>query len=220
MANMEQATTGLGFLGRAFPDGHFPVTAIHELISTSSETAAATNGFLAGILCHLMQSEGLCLWIGMKRSIFPPALKFFNIDPERIVFIDTAREKETLWTVEEALKCKSVAAVVGELREVSFTESRRLQLAMEQSQVTGFIHRYNPRTENITAFTSRWRVSPLASEISGSLIPGVGIPKWQVQLTKARNGKPAEWQIEWAGGFKTAPRFARTISHPGLVKTG
>ncbi len=219
VANTEQ-NTGLGFIGKSFPDGSFPLAAVHELISADPERAAATNGFIAGMLCYLMQGDGLCLWIGTKRTIFPPALKFFNIEPERIVFIDTVRERETLWTIEEALKCKSVSAVVGELREVSFTESRRLQLAVEQSGVTGFIHRHNPKTENTTAFASRWKVSPIASETGDRSVPGVGIPRWHVALTIARNGKPAEWQIEWAGGFRMVPRFVRSISHPGLLKTG
>lgn len=214
-----QLNSGLGFMGKAFPNGTFPTAAVHELISDNLKNAAATNGFLAGILCHLVETDGLCLWIGARRRLFPPALKFFNIDPERIVFIDTSREKETLWTIEEALKCKSVSAVVGELKEVSFTESRRLQLAVEQSRVTGFIHRHTPRTENITAFASRWKVSPIISSL-GSNIPGIGFPRWNVQLTKVRNGKPAEWQLEWADGFKPVSRFARAIAHPGLIKTG
>lgn len=40
--------------------------------------------------------------------------------------------------MEEALKCGGLAAVVGEVQDISFTASRRLQLAVEQSGVTGF----------------------------------------------------------------------------------
>jgi len=34
--------------------------------------------------------------------------------------------------MEEALKCAGLAAVIGEVREMDFKQSRRLQLAVEQ----------------------------------------------------------------------------------------
>jgi len=41
--------------------------------------------------------------------------------------------------MEEALKCESLSAVIAETPEISFTVSRRLQLAVEQNRVTSFI---------------------------------------------------------------------------------
>jgi hypothetical protein len=41
---------GLGEIGRAFPHGVFPTGAIHEFISSGGETAAASGGFVSGIL--------------------------------------------------------------------------------------------------------------------------------------------------------------------------
>ena len=41
-----------------------------------------------------------------------------------------------MWAIEEALKCDGLAAVIGEMKELSFTNSRRLQLAVEKSHVT------------------------------------------------------------------------------------
>jgi protein ImuA len=29
-------------------------------------------------------------------------------------------------------------------------------------------------------------------------MPGVGFPRWNVNLLKVRNGKPGSWEIEWA----------------------
>jgi protein ImuA len=108
------------------------------------------------------------------------------------------KEKEQLWTIEEALKCDGVTAVIGEMQELSFTASRRLQLAVEQSGVTGFLIRKNPRSL-ATACVTRWKITPLASEQQDGL-PGLGFPRWNVELVKVRNGKPGTWQLEWAGG--------------------
>jgi protein ImuA len=119
--------------------------------------------------------------------------------------VDLQRERDVLWAVEEALKCSALAAVVGELQELSFTASRRLQLAVERSRVTGFLHRYQPRRENTLACVSRWKVTPVASVAVGGL-PGVGFPRWQVQLVRVRNGRPGSWVVEWGrDGFRIAP---------------
>lgn len=190
---------GLGLMDASFPNHSFPTGAVHEFISNDPESAAATTGFIAGLLGKLMGEYGVCLWIGMHPIVFATALKTFGVEPHRVIFIDLAKEKDVIWAVEEALKCESLAAVVGELREITFTESRRLQLAVERSRVTGFLHRNNPRVVNTLACVSRWLITPMASRLEEGM-PGVGHPCWRVQLQKIRNGEPGEWEMQWAAG--------------------
>jgi protein ImuA len=110
-----------------------------------------------------------------------------------------------IWALEEALKCEAITAVVGEIREISFTASRRLQLAVEQSHVTGFLLRRLSRNLNTTACVSRWKITPLVSEVIDDL-PGIGFPKWRIELLRIRNGKPGVWDIMWKDGrFHTYP---------------
>jgi Uncharacterized conserved protein len=189
---------GLGAMNAAFPGGAFPIGMMHEFVSPTEACAAAANGFLAGLVGTLMKNEGVCLWISAGRKIFPPAMKFFGIAPHRIIFIDVNREKDVLWVTEQALKCKALAAVVAELRDVSFAESRRLQLAVEMSRVTGFLHREQPRLVNTLACVARWKIRPLASWTDR--LPGVGFPCMEVELVKIRNGKPGIWQFGWRNG--------------------
>lgn len=200
---------GLGPVEAAFPNGCFPRAAVHEFLSDTPEESAATSGFLAGLLGCLLPERGMCLWIGRNREVFPPGLTAFGLTPDRILFIDLAREADLLWAIEEALKCEAISAVVGEVRELGMTESRRLQLAVERSRVTGLLHRRNPRARHALACASRWRISPLASLPEDGL-PGVGFPRWQVDLLKVRNGLPGSWQLEWAEGhfqpLAAAPR--------------
>ena len=188
---------GLGPLNAAFPYGHFPYGAVHEFLSHGLESGAATAGFISGLVSGLMKNGGAALWIGTSRTVFPPALKMFGIEPERIIFIDLQKEKDVLWAMEEALKCNGLAAVIGEMPELSFTISRRFQLAVEQSRVTGFVLRSNPRNLNTNACVSRWKINPLPT-VSYDELPGLGFPRWNVELLKIRNGKPGSWQIEWA----------------------
>jgi protein ImuA len=189
---------GYGPIKNAFPYASFSPGTVHEFIYTRAEDAAATGGFVAAVLSSLMRSKGVGIWISSSRLIFPPALKSFDIAPDKIIFIDLQKEKEILWTMEEALKCDGLSAVIGEMHELSFTASRRLQLAVEQSRVTGFILR-NSHNLNITACITRWKITSLPSELPGDM-PGVGFPRWNVELLKVRNGKPGTWQIEFAAG--------------------
>ncbi|TXJ22289.1 MAG: Error-prone repair protein ImuA [Chitinophagaceae bacterium] len=207
----------LGTIVQAFPNKTFPIGAIHEFLSMSSEDMAATTGFISGLLGALMQRGGPCMWIGPTRTIFAPALKFFEIDPEKICFVQLEREKELLWAIEEALKCHSLAAVIGEVNDLSFTSSRRLQLATEKSQVTGFLLRHQPRKLNTTACMTRWHVMALSSDLPEGL-PGVGYPRWEVTLDKVRSGRPGTWQVEWADGFFSPVQSAPVTESQTLIR--
>jgi protein ImuA len=101
--------------------------------------------------------------------------------------------------MEEGLKCSALATVIAEIEEISFTESRRLQLVVEKSRVTGFILRKNTKKLSTTACVARWRVKSLPSEIEDGM-PGLGFPRWNVELLKVRNGNPGSWTIEWQAG--------------------
>jgi len=190
---------GLGDIESAFPNGVFPVGAIHEMLCPANEQAAASSGFIGGLLGSLMKQGGACIWIGTGRKIFPPAMVTFNMEPDRMIFIDLQRERDVLWVTEEALKCEGIAAVIAELHNISFAESRRLQLAVESSKVTGFILRNDPRKAGASTCVARWQITHLPSETEDDL-PGVGYPRWQVDLLKVRNGIPGSWQMEWADG--------------------
>ncbi|MCH5720730.1 ImuA family protein [Niabella hibiscisoli] len=113
--------------------------------------------------------------------------------------MEARKSKDLLWIIEESLKCETLVAVVGAIDHMGFTESRRLQLAVEQSHVTGFIHRVSPRQQETVACAARWRIQPLPS-IAEDNLPGVGFPQWNVELIKVRNGQTGQWQLQWKSG--------------------
>jgi protein ImuA len=191
------AQLGLGSIESAFPGNTFPQGAIHELISYSPVEASCTNAFISVVLGKLMQKGGNCVWISTRRKIYPPALKAFGIDPEKILFVDAWKLKDALWVIEESLKCDALKAVVGEIGELNFNDSRRLQLTVEKSKVTGFIHRHQPKQLNALACVSRWKINPRPSS-SLDQLPGLGFPQWEVELSKARNGKTGKWMLQYS----------------------
>src|SRR5688572_26475471 len=177
----------LGTINHSFPNSTFPLGANHEFICNSNESLTASYGFIGGVLSTLLQTnsayakapadkakapadkakasadKGAAIWISSSHLIFPPALLSFGIEPSRIIFIRLRNQKEILWTVEEALKCEGLTAVVGEIAAIDLTVSRRLQLASEQSRVTGFLLRHRPKQLTTTACVCRWQIHPVQS---------------------------------------------------------
>ena len=197
-SNGNHVDLALGPMADSLPNGIFPLGAVHEFLTVHPQNNAATSGFLSSLLSRILANNGTLLWISCSRTLYPPAMKSFGIEPDRCIFIDLKKERDVLWALEEALKCGALSAVVGEIQNMSFTASRRLQLAVEKSQVTGFIVR--PASNNVkpTACVSRWRISPLPSALED--LPGVGYPLWKVELLKIRNGRPGAWEIQWRDG--------------------
>jgi protein ImuA len=210
---------GLAFIEQAFPQQRFPLAAIHEFKCPQKEDEAPTVGFIAGLIGSILPPSATVVWIGRSPTIFPPALKSFGLEPDRMLFISIQKEKDLLWAMEEALKCGGLSAVIGEISELNFTASRRFQLAVEQSHVTGFVICTAPKQLSTTASVSRWKISSLPSHTVDDL-PGVGFPRWQVDLEKVRNGKPGSWQLEWRNRkFRQLP-YNDSIIHELEKKTG
>jgi protein ImuA len=203
----------------AFPNSTFPVGCTHEFLTTCVEDLASTNGFIAFLLSKLMQFDGVAIWISASRTLFPASLKRFGLEPDRIIFVDLKDEREVLYATEEALQCKQIAVVAGEIKNISFKESRRLQLAAEQSRVTGLLIRHQPRIINTIACVSRWRITSLASTSEDGM-PGVGFPSWKVELLKIRSGKPGRWQVEFSSNhLKEIRQTILTISQAQIRNT-
>ncbi|KAA0992110.1 ImuA family protein [Dyadobacter aurulentus] len=195
----KQNDFGLGPVMKAFPQGVFPRAGMHEFISSSPEQIAATSGFMAALAAKMMKENGLCVWVGRHRTVYPFALSQFGVSPDRVIFVDLKKDKDLLWAIEEALKCDALSAVVGEIKELNLTESRRLQLTVEESKVTGLLHRVSPRLSNPVAAVCRWRISPLPG-VADQVLPGIGYPRWQVTIEKVRHGEPGSWPLEFRGG--------------------
>jgi protein ImuA len=193
-AGNEDIAIELGPINQAFPHHQFPIGAIHECIYDDIEQLSVSAAFITYILSSLMKQGAVSIWISQTPNIFPPALHLFNIDPAKLIFIKARKGKECLWCMEEALKCEGIASVIGEIDDVDLTASRRLQLAVEESRVTGFVLRNKKINLSNIASVAKWKISSLLS--SNEDCPGVGFPQWNIELLKVRNGQPGTWKVE------------------------
>jgi protein ImuA len=230
------APLGLAALDDALPGGGLPLGALHEIEGERAEwDDGATLGFCLALLARLelfsrgaFPSERKILWVSRQGDLYPPALAGQGLDPGRFLLVRAKSDAEVLWALEEGLRCRRLAAVVGEVEGLDRLAGRRLQLAAEASldergpnetsatsAVTAFaLHRRfrPPRAGRApSAALSRWRVTPGASGVASGDLSGetfIGRPRWRLDLLRCRGAAPGTWQVEWndaACGFSLAP---------------
>src|SRR5215207_1187880 len=131
---------GLHALDDHLPGGGLARGALHEVIEAglASEFAGSTTLFTAGIAARL---RGPVLWCLTRRDLFAPGLLRAGLHPDRVIYAEAEREGEILPLIEEGLREKGLAAVVGEVTRLGLTAWRRLQLAAEATGVTALVIR-------------------------------------------------------------------------------
>lgn len=188
---------GIADIDRALPAGGIANGALHEIAGSPAlaDDAAATV-FLAGILA---QTEGSVIWCLRWRELFAPALYLAGLHPDRVIFVEAGNDAGILCAMEEALRHSGLGGVVGELKKLGTTPSKRLQLAAEKSGVPAFVfRRWSPLDLQTTgsAAMTRWRVRAAPSEILD--IASIGRPRWHLDLERVRGGEPKSWIVEAA----------------------
>ena len=145
---------------------------------------------------------GMVLWCLPRADLYGPGLAAHGLDPGRVVLVRASRDTEILWAMEEGLRAPGIAAVVGEVGSLPMVASRRLELAAERSGATAFlVRRWHEggraaRERALpNAAVTRWRIAALPSRPSLGE-PGVGNPRWRVELLRCRGGEPACWELE------------------------
>jgi protein ImuA len=146
--------------------------------------------------------DGMVLWCLPRPDLYGPGIATHGLDPGRVVLVQALRDAEILWAMEEGLRAPGIVAVVGEVGTLPAVASRRLQLAAERSGSTAFLLRrwrdggQAARERALpNAATTRWRIAAMPS-IPSRNEPGVGRPRWRVELLRCRGGEPACWEME------------------------
>lgn len=171
---------------------------LHEIAAADHRSIPAALGFLLALTNCC--GKACVLWPFVKTAPafgqpYAPGLKFFGLDPARIVFVHCANARECLWAMEEGLRLGGVGTVIGaRTKKMDLTASRRLQLAAEQANMPVFLLRvYNDGAQS--AAVTRWRVAPAPSTRDQ-----FGFTKnacFRVALEYTRGGKTGEWVMEW-----------------------
>jgi protein ImuA len=134
---------GLAEIDQRLPGGGLPLGVLHEVsgVGSDEEDGSAPAAFIAGICARLAPAKPVLWCQAGAEDLYVPGLALYGFKPERLLLARARNVSELLWAMEEGLHTRAVAAVVGEIADLSSAASRRLQLVAETSGVTAFILR-------------------------------------------------------------------------------
>jgi len=201
--------------------------ALHEIAAMHETETAAATGFAVALAARQGfpswrgtsraeergGSTGIAgrnvLWIAEDLSLaengapYGPGLDGAGIAPERLITVTAARDRDVLWAMEEALRCRAVGVVIGEMRSRGIDQvmTRRLALAAAAGDTLGLLLRTAPHDEPSAAAT-RWIIgaTPSSSRRSGGgdeRCHGLGPPRVTARLVRNRRGHLGAWIVEW-----------------------
>jgi protein ImuA len=197
--------------------GGLQIGALHDIVAADPRDAAASSAFVAALAIRFgrARSRGAFVWIvedsGACEEGLPyaPGLRLHGLDPARLILVRTINVRDTLWVMEEALKCKGVSAVLAETwakaRDYSLTVSRRLALAARAGGTAGLL-RHAGAAGAADAMTSaaatRFEIAarrslPVPAVGRGPPLPGPAA--WGVRVARMRAGpaslgRALDWQ--------------------------
>lgn len=135
---LKAQATGIASLDRRLPGGGWPLGALTEVVC-DQYGLGELRLFIPALaaICRQPQDESRWLfWLAPPFLPYAPALAAAGLDLGRILLVHPRQNDsvETLWAMEQALKSRSCAAVLGWVhRATDATAKRRLQLAAEDS---------------------------------------------------------------------------------------
>src|SRR5499427_4287694 len=207
--------------------GGLSAGALHEVAAAREAETAAASGFALALAARMTSWRGAAignscdararngeravsvtsgrhvLWIAEDLSLaengapYGPGLDGIGIAPERLITVAAARERDVLWAMEEALRCRAVGMVIGEIRphNIDQVATRRLTLAAAAGNALGLILRTAP-DDGPSAAATRWIIGA-APSLNAERSHGVGPPRLLARLVRNRRGHLGAWIVEW-----------------------
>jgi protein ImuA len=226
---------GLAAVDSCLPEGGLVCGALHEVVPESQSATAAAFGFIVALLARISSTPP---W-GVSTPFPPPrggrekiifvmpvygrrqhgrlsghGLNGLGLDPARLILIETAQRKETLWAMAEALRSAAPLAVAGMIDRLDLKTSQKLHLAATDCGLPLLLLRPT-QTLEASAAATRWRVG--TAEAARDRFGLYARPRWHLQLERCRNGRPGEWVVEYD---HVAHRFslAAALADPALSR--
>lgn len=157
------------------------------------------------------EDEGAILWVQDEKARLLTGRPYRPGLPEalrhRLIHVAARTAQDALFALEEGLRCRDLACVIGEVagnpKALSFTASRRLSLVAEKHGVPLFLVRLDAQPD-LSSARMRWnmRAASSAPPLWNPAAPGR--PAWQAQLFRARAHPPGQWILRDGNAFLAA----------------
>ncbi|EAQ30021.1 recA protein-like [Erythrobacter sp. NAP1] len=163
------------------------------------------------------------LWVQDARAVQMGGRPYVHGLPEefreRLIHVEAHKPEDALFALEEGLKCRDLACVIGEIagnpRVLDFTASRRLSLAAEKHGIALWLVRIEAEAD-LSSARMRWRARPAVSKPPLWNADAPGVPAWQAELFRARGHAPGQWTLTYDKGrlsARSASQVPGTLEH-------
>jgi protein ImuA len=136
----------------------------------------------------------------------------------RLIHVAAGTAQDALFALEEALRCRDLAFVIGEVAgnpaALDFTASRRLSLVAERHGVPLWLVRLSAR-HDLGSARMRWDVAAAPSPRPRWNQDAPGDPRWRAELFRAHVFQPGQWILGHDGERSGLGSFAP--DHGGVV---
>ena len=193
----------------------------HSEIFTVADEAGGTGAALALALDQAEPEHGERPWLWVQdkaarrlggrpyRPGIPSNLR------HRLIHVAADTPEDALFALEEGLRCRDLAFVVGEIagnpRELGFTASRRLSLAAEKHGIALWLIRLDA-ARDLGSARMRWEVRSAPSLRPHWNMAAPGSPSWRADLFRAHTHQPGQWILRDDASFTAEPAIT---PHPG-----
>jgi protein ImuA len=210
---------GIEELDGRFQGGGLAFGALHEIVPAREADAPAAFGFAMALLGRLRQQDtALCVtsksWLTRHGAPHGHGLNALGLDPARMIFVETAEDKDSLWALEESLRALALTAVVGVIGRLDLKTSQKLQFTARETRQPLLLLR-PAKTLEASAATTRWRVG--TAEAVRDRFGLVTRWRWRLRLERCRNGRGGEWFVEFD---HVAHRFSLSVPLAGYAVSG
>ena len=135
----------------------------------------------------------------------------------RLIHVAAKTPADLLFALEEGLRCRDLAFVIGELagnpKAFDLTASRRLSLVAEKHGVPLMLVRLDAERD-LSSARMRWQVRSAPSPAPRWNAAAPGTPAWHAKLFRARGHAPGEWILRDDGHVLAADRLAAAAPDP------
>lgn len=165
------------------------------------------------------------LWVQDARAVQLSGRPYLHGLPDdlqgRVIHVAAERPEDALFALEEGLKCRDMACVIGEIagnpRALDFTASRRLSLAAHKHSIALWLVRIEARRD-LSSARMRWQASPAPSTSPRWNRKAPGAPAWQAELFRAARYAPGQWTLTDDKGQLARSKRSHPIPHPANIQ--
>lgn len=168
----ERIGSGCPPLDRLLPQRGFARGSLVEWLSDGPGSGASTLALVAAR--EACREGGVLVVVDRQGTFYPPAAAAWRIDLQSMIVVRPQNDKDEQWTLDQALRCDHVAAVMAWPQRLDGLTFRRLQLAAETSGSLGLLVRPSAARREPSWANVRLLVSPRREKGVGPRLPRTG----------------------------------------------